>query len=207
MKKTVIVACICGFITLSGCANNVTERGNNGIYQKSGNTLNVNNQRAELYNEKNNKSAKEKSEDFGYVRHQRNPVMGTNTSTDHYAALDREQIANIISQFGTDVPQVDDVSTLVTGKNVLIVYKTNSNNRNLTADQVKKMAFSVVPRWYHVYVTDNTNLRQDVENFATQDSNSRDIDSLMAGLIRQMVKSPQGYDLNNGENANGETKG
>ena len=68
--------------------------------------------------------------------------------------LNREQVANIISQFSTDIPNVNDVATLVTDQEVLIAYKTDSKNRNLTADQVKKTAMSVVPRYYHVYVTD-----------------------------------------------------
>jgi hypothetical protein len=201
MKKILMALGLCGALSITGCANNQADQGDRSFYKKSGNTLNVNNERAELYNEGNKKSFREKSEDFGYVRHQRNPVMGTNSSNDHYSAIDREQLANIISQHGTDIPNVDDVSTLVTDEEVLIVYKTDSENRAATADQVKKVAMSVVPRWYDVYVSDNTNLRQNVENFATLDSNSRDIDSLIDGLIKQMTASPQGQVINAGENA------
>jgi methyl coenzyme M reductase subunit D len=134
----------------------------------------------------------------------RNPTMGTNSSNDHYAAIDREQLANIISQYSTDVPHVDDVSTLVTDEEVLIVYKTDSKNRSETADQVKRMAMSVVPRFYHVYVSDNTRLRKNIENFATLDSDSKKVDPMINGLIKQMKQSPQGRKMNNSENPNGE---
>ncbi|WP_147533969.1 YhcN/YlaJ family sporulation lipoprotein [Bacillus marasmi] len=187
-----------GFFTLfalTACANNnANELGARDIYKEDGNTINVNNQRAELYNEGNGKkSLRRKSEDFGYVRHQRNPVMGTNSAGDHYAAVDREQLAKIISQFETDVPNVNDVSTLVTDDEVIVVYETDSKDRTLTADQVKKTAASVVPRWFEVYVTDNTKLRQDVENFATLDADSKNINTLLSGLIERVKSSTQGY--------------
>lgn len=194
MIKSLVFAGICSIFALTACANNNANIGANDPYKESGNTINVNNDRAELYNEDDHKSMSDKSEDFGYVRHQRNPVMGTNASNDHYAAIDREQLAKIISQFETDVPNVDDVSTLVTDEEVLIVYKTDSKDRSLTADQVKRTAASVVPSWFDVYVSDNTNLRQDVENFATLDADSRNIDSLMANIIKKMSSSPQGND-------------
>lgn len=193
MIKNLVFAGICSIFALSACANNKADLGSNDPYKESGNTINVNNKRAELYNEGDNKkSFSDKSEDFGYVRHQRNPVMGTNSAGDHYAAIDREQLAKIISQFSTDVPNVDDASALVTDDEVIVVYKTDSKDRQLTADQVKRSAASVVPSWYHVYVTDNTNLRQDVENFATLDSDSRNINSLMDNLIKRVLESPQG---------------
>lgn len=206
MKQSLLIAGILGIVTVTGCANNLADQGNRDLYKTSGNTINVNDQRAELYNEGNNQELRNKSEDFGYVRHQRNPVMGTNSSNDHYAAIDREQLANMISQYSTDVPNVDDVSTLVTDEEVLIVYKTDSKDRFETADQVKKMGMSVVPRFYHVYVSDDTKLRRNVENFATLDSDSKKVESMIDGLIKQMLKSPQGRNMSEGENANGETQ-
>ena len=173
---------------------------------QSGNTLNVNDQRPDLYNEGGQKGLKDKSEDFGYVRHQRTGIMGQD-NTNAYQAIDREQIADMIGRFSLMAQNVDDVSTLVTDEEVLIVYKTDSADRFETADQVKKMAMSVVPRWYHVYVTDDTSLRKDVENFATLDTDSRDVESLVDGVVKQMLKSPQGRDMSTGENANGESEG
>lgn len=208
MKSTIITIGICTVAALTGCANDSSSPGNgkSGIYQQSGNTMNVNDQRPDLYNESGKKGFRDKSEDFGYVRHQRTGVMGQD-NTDQYVAIDREQMADMIGKFSMMTPNVDDVSTLVTDEEVLIVYKTDSNDRFETADQVKKMGMSVVPRWYHVYVTDNTSLRKDVENFATLNTDSRDVDTLVDGVVKQMLKSPQGRDMSTGENANGEAQG
>jgi hypothetical protein len=211
MKKAIIALGICGAAALTGCANDNASQGerqgNTGIYQRSGNTLNVNDERADIYNENGGKGLKDKSEDFGYVRHQKTGVMGTDNNMDVYQAIDREQIADMIGRYSLMAQNVDDVSTLVTDEEVLIVYKTDSENRFETADQVKKMAMSVVPRWFHVYVSDDPSLRKDVENFATLDTDSRDVDTMIDGVVKQMLKSPQGRDMSTGENANGEAKG
>jgi ribosomal protein S17E len=206
MRKEVLsvkrLACITGLClsaALAGCAADDT----NGVYEKSGNTLNVNNHRTELYNESSKNGIRNVSTDYGYVRHQKNPVMNDNNN--HYAALNREQVANIISRFSTNIPNVNDVATLVTDQEVLIAYHTDSRDRNLTADQVKRTAMSVVPRYYHVYVTDNRNLMRDVENLSHLDSTSKNARNSVTQLITQMKKSPQGSPMNTNENANGET--
>jgi ribosomal protein S17E len=120
--------------------------------------------------------------------------------------MDREQVANIISQLSTDIPNVNDVATLVTDQEVLVSYSTNSKDRNHTADQVKRTAMSVVPRYYHVYVSDNANLMRDVENLANLDSTSKNARNLVNGLVKQMKKSPQGSRMSDSEDENGATK-
>lgn len=203
LKKTLCILGICGAAALTGCANNMADSGPRDVYEESGFTVNRNNQQPELYNRGGNNTA----DNFGYVRHQRSPVIGENNS-DHYAAINREQLADIIGQYCTEVPDVDDVSTLVTDEEVLIVYDTDTQNRNETADQVKKMAMSVVPRWYHVYVSDNTSLRPNVANFASLDPNSANMEAQINGVIKQMLQSsPQGRKISDGENANGEAQG
>jgi hypothetical protein len=207
MKKAAMIIGICSFTVLAACNND--DNGKNGlarndVYEESGNTINVNHDREDIYNRND---VGNKSENFGYVRHQKSPVLGEPTSNEHYAAIDREKVADIISKYCTDIPNVNDAATLVTDEEVLIVYDTNTKDRNLTADQVKKSAMSVVPRWYHVYVSDNTSLRTNIESYAKSDSDSRNVEFGIDKLIKEMLKSPQGQRMNNGENANGETEG
>lgn len=203
MKKPMIILGICGLTALTGCASDMADRD---IYEESGNTINVNNDREDLYD--SNANMGNDNEDFGYVRHQKNPIMGQNMSYDKFASVDREQMADLISKLSVQtLDDVDDVATLVTDEEVLIAYTTNSNDRNATADQVKRTAMSVVPRYYHVYVTDDKSLMKNVENFATLDSDSRGIESMIDGLVHQMLKSPQGRKMDDGENANGEAEG
>ena len=202
MKKLLIITGLCTITALTGCTKDATK---NDVYEESGNTINVNNKRHELYNEGASRGVRNVSNDYGFVRHQKSPIMNDNTANNHYTALDREQLANIISKYSTNIPNVNDVATLVTDQEVLIAYDTNSKDRNLTADQVKKTAMSVVPRYYHVYVTDNKVLMRDVENLANTDSTGRNARNLVNGLITQMKKSPQGQRINSSEDANGLT--
>jgi len=193
IKKGIAILGICGF-ALAGCAGNATDQGQEdgrekaGIYNESGSQLHTNNHEPDFYNA----GMDGKDSGFGYVRYKRTGVMGTKDQPKY--EIDREQLANMISKLGAQVPNVDDVSTLVTDEEVLMVYASDSDNPNETAEQVKKMAMSVVPGWFHIYVTDDTGLRQNVENFATLKSNSRDVDALIDKLIKQMEKSPQGQD-------------
>jgi len=202
LKKLLIIAGLCTLTALSGCAK---DTGKNDVYEESGNTINVNNKRNELYNEGAGRKIRNDSTDYGFVRHQKSPLMNDNTANDHYTALDREQLANIISKYSANIHNVHDVATLVTDQEVLIAYKTDSKNRDLTADQVKKTAFSVVPRYYHVYVSDNATLMRDVENLASMDSASRNSRHSVNSVITQMLKSPQGARLNASEDENGRT--
>ncbi|MFK9090026.1 YhcN/YlaJ family sporulation lipoprotein [Bacillus salipaludis] len=202
MKKLIIIAGLCTITALTGCTKDTAS---NDIYDESGNTINVNNKRHELYNEGASRGVRNVSNNYGFVRHQKSPVMNDNKGNNHYAALDREQVANIISKQSTSIPNVNDVATLVTDQEVLIAYSTDSKDRNLTADQVKQTAMSVVPRYYHVYITDNKVLMRDVENLANTDSTSRNARNLVNGLITQMKKSPQGTRMNSNEDANGLT--
>ena len=202
MRKLILIAGLCAITALAGCSK---DSANQDIYEESGNTINVNNKRHELYNEGASRGIRNVSNNYGFVRHQKSPVMNDNMANNHYAALDREQVANIISKYSTSIPNVNDVATLVTDQEVLIAYATDSKDRNLTADQVKKTAMSVVPRYYHVYVTDNKVLMRDVENLANTDSNSKNARNLVTGLITQMKKSPQGSRVNASEDENGLT--
>lgn len=201
MKRFVCITGLCLAAALAGCAADDTR----GVYEKSGNTLNVNNNRTELYNESSKNGIRNVSTDYGYVRHQKSPVMNDINNNNHYAALNREQVANIISRYCTNIPNVNDVATLVTDQEVLIAYHTDTKDRNLTADQVKRTAMSVIPRYYHVYVTDNHSLMRDVESLSHLDSTSKNARNSVSQLITQMKKSPQGSPMNSSENANGET--
>ncbi len=196
-----MIAGLCTIAALSGCTKDLAGKD---VYEESGNTINVNNKRHDLYNEGSN-GLQNVSNNYGFVRHQKSPLMNDNTANDQYTALDREQVANIISKYSTNIPNVNDVATLVTDQEVLVAYDTNSKDRNLTADQVKQTALSVVPRYYHVYVTDNKVLMRDVENLANTDSTSKNARSLVNGLITQMKKSPQGQRMSAGEDENGLT--
>lgn len=191
-------------LTLTGCQLGAN---NQELYEENGNTINVTD-RSELYNEDGIKNGKDDMDNnFGYVRHQKSPVAGYEKLSTQTPEINREQIANIISSLSVQLSNVNDVATLVTDDEVLVGYATDSKNRFETADQVKKTAISVVPRYFHIYVTDNPNLIKQIESYSQMDTNALRADRSLDTIIKEMLKSPQGRPLNSGENANGEGYG
>ncbi|MEK4028305.1 MULTISPECIES: YhcN/YlaJ family sporulation lipoprotein [Bacillaceae] len=144
---------------------------------------------------------------FGYVRHQKGTVQGQTVSYRNMHVLDRERAADTIGRLSLDLPKVNDASVLVTDQEVLVAYDTNAKedkDRREVAEQVKRTALSVVPRWYHVYLTDDTDLRRDIENIAQTNGGmavARDSVGRTVKLMKQ--RSPQGYqktEKNNNQN-------
>jgi hypothetical protein len=203
MRKPLLAVALGTAVTLAGCAQ-MARDDNTDVYKRSGNTMNVTD-RNDLYNENGVPNGDDTPmNNFGYVRHQKSPVRGDVNIYNNMPTFNREQAADLISKLCTQLPNVKDVATLVTDEEVLVVYDADTKNRNETADQVKKTALSVVPRYYHVYVADNPQLMRDIERFGRLDSNSRNIDQMIDATIQQMLKYPQGRKLSDGENENGE---
>ena len=100
--------------------------------------------------------------------------MGENISKEHYTCDRPRKSSQIPCQKIVQIYRMFKMLLhLLQIKQVLIAYKTDTKDRNLTADQVKKTAMSIVPRYYHVYVSDNTGLRDLMESYSYLDSNSR----------------------------------
>lgn len=204
MKKALLTIGICGLISLTAC--DFPEAGED-IYKENGNTVNISD-RPDLYNPNLGDNEQQQSEEYGYVRHQKSPVPGDNTVRyGDIVGLDREALADTISRSAVQIPEVTDCATLVTDEEVLIAYDAETENRNLTADQVKKIAMSYVPRFYHVYVADDRRMIREVEDISPLDSDSVGMESVINNLIKDMLKFPQGYRLNDSENENGEYEG
>jgi hypothetical protein len=142
--------------------------------------------------------------DFGYMRHMSGDKVKTGNAVPY---LNRQKLADMISDMVLQLPDIKDVGTLVTDEEVLIGYKTTNKDRNAAADQVKMTAFSVVPRYYHVYVTDENGMINKIEQYQALNNDTEDIEGIIDRLIQEMKKAPQGKKWNYGENENGEMNG
>ncbi|WP_409271151.1 YhcN/YlaJ family sporulation lipoprotein [Neobacillus sp. SCS-31] len=199
MRKELLAAGLCGLL-LAGCQDNPKGDNYGGVSH-----LHPDNRRSEVYGDRENKKRPDESQRFGYYRHQKSPIMGDRSNAEKMAVLNREKIAKDISRVSTTLPNVNDAAVLVTDEEVLIAYDTDTNNRELTADQVKRTALARVPRFFHVYVSDNKNLMRDVETLTSLTTQDEDADEAIAAVIKEMKKSPQGARVNASENENGET--
>lgn len=188
-------------VALSGCQAG-GETDNEALSPNNPNAINVaDHDHNDLYNKE-----KDNDTDYGYVRYQKSPVANDTEKAQNIATLDREEAADSISKLSSTIPNVNDVATLVTDEDVLIAYKTDTKDRNATADQVKRTAMSIMPRYYHVYVSDNPQHIQDIERFSEANTKAESVEESIHLTIKEMLKSPQGRKMNDGENANGEEK-
>ncbi|MFZ3590661.1 YhcN/YlaJ family sporulation lipoprotein [Bacillus sp. DJP31] len=206
LKKSLLLVGISSLSLLTACQYEAFSEDKE-FYKESGNAVHVSDKN-EMYNSKgDNGGDNDIGTDYGFVRHQKSPIPN---DRDKYKAnsempnVDREKVADMITKMAIILPDVNDVGTLVTDEEVLIAYETDSENRFETADQVKKTAISIVPRYYHVYVSDDPLMIDEIQKYGRLDANSRDIDRILDTTVKEMLHSPQGRKLSDGENANGE---
>ncbi|MBU8580960.1 YhcN/YlaJ family sporulation lipoprotein [Bacillus paralicheniformis] len=185
MNKKILLAGLLA-VPLAGCQTALNDTEHN-IYDEDGNTVHVADKNPQYHEKFRNDNRKGR---FGYARHQATPVA--NKEEMQAPQIDREEMAHIISSLTVQLPNIQDASALVTDEEALVVYKTDSGQREQTADQVKKTAASVIPRYYHIYISDDPDMMQFVANFSRLGANSRNVDQLMADTIKEMQKSPQG---------------
>ncbi|MGO4888920.1 YhcN/YlaJ family sporulation lipoprotein [Anaerobacillus sp. MEB173] len=143
---------------------------------------------------------------FGYVRYQSGTTALAERSNETMI-YDRELIADEISRLALNVPGVYDVATLVTDSEVLVAYLANTKDRADTADQVKQTAFSLVPRFYNVHVSDKQGMIQSIERYSgLSNSNDHTIKGDLDETIKEMKKSPQGRNLGDRDNESRQMK-
>jgi hypothetical protein len=194
LLRYAVVLSLCTCIALTGCST---------ANQESTNLNEPSNVHAPVkYDDVELQSLNNNPQNFGFIQLNSNATNNTNITEKMNPAIDREKHADTISQLVVELPDVKDVTTLVTDEEVLIVYETDSKDRSETAEQVKQTALSVMPRYYHAYVSDNVNLTQNIKNFADLRTDSRNIDYTIEKTIQQMLKSPQGKNTNDSENEN-----
>ncbi|MCP8969755.1 YhcN/YlaJ family sporulation lipoprotein [Ectobacillus sp. SYSU M60031] len=123
---------------------------------------------------------------IGYTRKQKGDAS-VGTSQNSY--VDRGTLSNIITDMAVQLPDVTDAATMVTDDEVFVAYRANTTNRKLVADQVYKTAASVVPRYYHIYVSPEQKLMTQMEGLKSGKLNNTEYVQTVEMLKRQMVKT------------------
>ncbi|MGI6760254.1 MAG: YhcN/YlaJ family sporulation lipoprotein [Bacillus licheniformis] len=149
MNKKILLAGLVA-LPLAGCQTALNDTEHN-IYDEDGNTVHVADKNPQYQEKFRNDNRKGR---FGYARHQATPVA--NKEEMQAPQIDREEMAHIISSLTVQLPNIQDASALVTDEEALVVYKNGlraAQNRRLIKS--KKTAASVVPRYYHIYISDD----------------------------------------------------
>lgn len=130
---------------------------------------------------------------FGFVRYTGAQIRKNNASP-NVAYYDRSLLADSITKMTVYLPGVHEAASLVTDKYALIVYQTDTQDRERMATQVRRTAEAVLPRFYDVYVSDNFEMFDDIERFGALSSQSPDVEQIMSQTINEMQQSPQGFE-------------
>ncbi|GAE27632.1 lipoprotein [Halalkalibacter wakoensis JCM 9140] len=139
---------------------------------------------------------------FGYTRYERELVMRGNQ--DVIPVIDRGRLSDAVTRMVLTNDVISEAGALVTDKYVLVVYDAQADNREYIADQVKRSALSVVPRYYDVYISDDHDLFDEIERFQHLTSATSDIERTIEQTIEEMTQqSPQGeYNENTDDDVN-----
>lgn len=180
IKKSLLMTGLCTMLLLTGCQ--MTDEGQPEI-QSLANSHSTKLHPMTQMNQDGSFS------NYGYNRYQREQV-----ENQHFTpTFDRNQLADGVTRMVLNNKTVDEAATLVTDKYVLVAYDTPSDSREYVADQVKRSVLSIVPRYYHVYLTDNHAHFQDIERFQNLSPAAPHVDETIEQTIQEMQKdSPQG---------------
>ncbi|MBH0231032.1 YhcN/YlaJ family sporulation lipoprotein [Halobacillus yeomjeoni] len=181
MKNIINICLILGLILLfaSGCAENAKEE-----TKMQEDTLNGN--------------AMDSYEDelmdgqVGYVRFKKDQ-LDQRVEKNRVIKVNREQVADMISRMILRYEGFEDVATLVTDNEVLIAYqKPENHSREEAADMVQKTAYSMVPSFYHVYVSDDPASFGDIQSVSTSTVYDEEYKEVIDSIVQKLKKSPQG---------------
>ncbi|MBU9722141.1 MULTISPECIES: YhcN/YlaJ family sporulation lipoprotein [Bacillaceae] len=139
---------------------------------------------------------------FGFGRYTDNIALGNNDEQP-YAVYDRSLMAETIGQLTASLREINEAAALVTDHYVLVAYDSRDNNgdndeknRDYIATQVKNTAYSIVPAYYDVYVSDEPTMMIELEKFRGLSPKDQDYRGSLNATIEEMKQSPQGETIN-----------
>lgn len=129
---------------------------------------------------------------LGYVRYNKDQ-LNIDTEKNHSVRIDRTKMADMITRIILRNDGFDEVATLVTDQEVLIAYQQNDQlDEQTAADIASKTAKSTMPGFFHVYVSGNRSLMNDIQSLHNSSAQNQNYDNTIANIINEMKKSPQG---------------
>ncbi|WP_163526742.1 YhcN/YlaJ family sporulation lipoprotein [Halobacillus ihumii] len=128
----------------------------------------------------------------GYVRYEKDQLDQDAEQNQNFK-VNKEKVADMISRMILKYDEFEDVATLVTDEEVLVAYQApEGQDRELSADMVKKTAYSLVPSFYHVYVSDNPSAFGDIQSLSNSTVYDDQYNEVIDNIIQKMKEAPQG---------------
>ncbi|ARI76684.1 YhcN/YlaJ family sporulation lipoprotein [Halobacillus mangrovi] len=182
MKKNLMIVLILGFIAIfsAGCMESPQDEET----KQKEDTLNGN--AMDSYNDDGLDGQ------VGYVRFKKDQ-LDQSKERNREIKVNREQVADMVSRMILRYDGFEDVAALVTDNEVLVAYqKPEGYSRKQAADMVQKTAYSLVPSFYHVYVSDDPASFGDIQSVSTSTVYDEQYDEVIDSIVKKIKKSPQG---------------
>lgn len=123
---------------------------------------------------------------LGYVKYSKEELENT-TAEDKQLTVDRNELADNIARMILHDKAFSQVATLVTDHEVLIAYSKNEDADAKRAESfAKQSATAIIPRYYEVYVSDNSALIRDIESLHNSSVLSNDYSKTLDRIIEDM---------------------
>lgn len=126
---------------------------------------------------------------LGYVRYSKEQI-NNDTEDQRSMRMDRTRMADMITRTMLRADAFEEVATLVTDEEVLIAYeKSNDTDKEKATQIAEKTAASIMPSYFDIYATDNTNLIDDIQSLHNSTTIEGDYDNTIEKIIQQMEES------------------
>ncbi|MBB6453447.1 hypothetical protein HNQ94_001896 [Salirhabdus euzebyi] len=183
MKKSLLFIGLCIFtIILQGCANQ------KGLGDET-DTLH-----GTTPDNMNTRITEEKEDtQYGYVRYNENQ-LDMEREKNFAPKIDREKMANMITKTLLTLDDIEEAATLVTDSHTLVAYTpADGVERERAAEDVKKTTLSFLPRWYHVYISDQSTAYTDLQSLSNNTTTETGTILAIESVIERFTEqSPQG---------------
>lgn len=196
MFKVFYILLFLGFMLVTGCAETETQQDDTNADKeiRNGNVM-------------DDFNAEPLDGQVGYVRFSKDQLDET-AEQNRTVKVNREKMADMITRMILRYDGFEDVATLVTDYEVLVAYKAPANhNRNEAADMVQKTAYSLVPSFYRVYVSDDSTAFGDIQSVSTSTVYDDQYREVIDSIINKMKLAPQGKVRQNDDQMGDHNKG
>lgn len=194
MHQVLLLAAV--LLTLSACgdigksSSNISNTGSNTGTETPADPDSIISDNHERGSGTNPKS--DRNQEIGYVRNRAEDLKLMDNAGNE-VEIDREAMARIINKLLLQNGSFQETATLVTDRNVLIAYqKTEDLDENKAAEIARKTAESVMPRYYHVYVSGKPQHMRDLHSLHNSKT-TEDIQATEDKIIKEMKTEPQGH--------------
>jgi hypothetical protein len=187
--KSIFIVSVLAMLTLTACNTGTDEQSLEENKIREGTMQERNRIVDELDPAREDAENEELNNQLGYVNYTRDQ-MENEEEQNHEWNMDREQMADHITRTILRNDGFEEVATLVTDAEVLIVYSYDHEEfkEEEAADIVKKTADSAMPGFYDIYVSDNDVLINDIRSLHNSTTTSEH-DPVIEQIIEEMDES------------------